>query len=153
MTWACDWEGDADRLVLAVLVDLIVHSKFVVGKWSFTSPAVSQNLEALVNKALLVKLFECPKHTLGVVGVQSLVVVIKVNPARLAGDIGAPVFGVLQNRGLAELVELGNAKLLNLRPTRNAQQALSLNLGRKSVSVPTKATLNAITAHGLVARD
>ena len=125
----------------------------MVGKWSFTSPAISQNLKALVNQTLFVELLECPKHALGVVGVQSLVVIIKINPARLAGDIGSPVLGVLQDRGPAELVELGNTKILNLRSTRDAKQAFRLNLGRKTVSVPTKAALNAVAAHGLVSRD
>ena len=153
VTWAGNREGDADRLVLAVFVNLVVHTQFVVGKWSFTSPAISQNLEALVYQAFFVELLECPKHALGVVGVQSLVVIIKINPARLAGDIGSPVLGVLQDRGLAELVELGNTKLLNLRSTRDSKQAFCLNFGRKTVSVPTKAALDAITAHGLVSRD
>ncbi len=114
MPWVSNRESYADRLVLSILVDLIVHAKFVVRKRSFTSPAVRQNLETFVNQAFFVELLECPKHALGVIGVQSLVVVIEVNPASLASDVGAPVLGVLQNRGLAELVELGNAKLLDL---------------------------------------
>ena len=153
MTRLGDWEGDANGLVLAVFVNLIVHAKFVVGKWGFTSPAVGQHLEAFVDQALFVELFESPEHALGVVGVQSLVVVIKINPTCLTGYVGAPVFGVLQNRGLAKLVELCNAELFDLRSTGDAKQSLSLNLCGKTVSVPTKATLNAIAAHGLVPGD
>ena len=129
-------------------VYLVVHSKLVVRKWSFTSPAVSQNFEALVDQTFFVKLLESPNNTLGVVGVQSLIVVIKINPASLPCDVGPPVLGVFQNRGLAVGVELIYPVLLNLRSAGNAQLTLGLNLGRKSMGVPAKAALNAIALHG-----
>ena len=153
MTWAGDWEGDADGLILAVLVDLIVHAQFVVRKRRFTSPAVGKNLEAFVDQSFFIKLLERPEHALGVVGVQSLVVVVEIDPPGLASYIGAPVFGVLKNRGLAKLIELSNAKLFNFRSARDPQEALGLNLSGKSVGVPTKATLYTVATHGLVSRD
>ena len=120
----------------------------MVRKRSFTSPAVRQNFEAFVNQALFVKLLECPDNTLGVIGIKGLVVVFKINPASLPCDIGSPVLGVFQNRGLAVSVELINPVLFNLWSARNTQLPLCLNLGRKTMGVPAKAALNAIALHG-----
>ena len=99
------------------------------------------------------KLFESPDHALGVVQIQGLVVVVKVHPASLAGYIGAPVLGVLQNTGLAKLIELCDTKLLNFWAARDSKQALCLNFSRQSMGVPTKSALNSLTAHGLVSRN
>ena len=46
-----DWEGDGDRLVLTVFVDLVVHSEFVIRKWSLTAPAVGKDFKTLINQA------------------------------------------------------------------------------------------------------
>ena len=138
---------------MAVSVNLVVHAKLVVRKRSLATPAVSQNLEALVDQPLVVKLLECPEHTLGVILVQSFVVVIEVNPASLAGDVGAPIFGVLKYRRLAGVVELLNAKLFDFQTARNTKLTLGLYFGRKTVSIPTETALDAVTLHGLVARN
>ena len=138
---------------MTVFVDLIIHAQLVIGKRCLTPPAISQNLEALINQALVVELLEGPEHALGVVLVESLVVVIEIHPARLTGDIAAPVFGVFQYRCFAKLVELGNSEVLDLGAARDAQETLCLNLGRKTMRVPTKSALNSVTAHRLITRD
>ena len=60
---------DRYGLVLAIAVDLVIHAKFMVRQRGLTTPAVSQNLEAFVDQAFIVKFFEGPEHTLGVVGI------------------------------------------------------------------------------------
>ena len=66
------------------------------------------------------KLREGPEHALGVILIQRLIVVVKIHPASLAGDVAPPVFGVFQNRGPAEVVELTHAKLFDLRAPRDS---------------------------------
>ena len=104
---------------MASLVDLVVHAQFVVRQRGLAAPAVCEHLEAFVDQAFVVQLLERPEHALGIGLVESLVVIVEVNPARLAGYIGAPVFGVLQHGCAAVLVELVNAELLDFGATRD----------------------------------
>ena len=134
---------------MTVLVDLVIHAEFVVRKRGLTAPAISQNLEALVNQTLVVKLTESPDDTLGVVGVEGLVVVFEVDPARLAGNVCFPIFGVFQNRSAAVLIKFVDAEFFDFRATRNAQLTLCFNFRRQTVGVPAKAALYAITLHRL----
>ena len=99
------------------------------------------------------KLFEGPEDALGVGCVESLVVVVEVNPASLAGHVGAPLIGELQNRGLAGVVELADAVLLDLETTRDAKLTLGFDLGWKAVSIPTETALHAVALHGLETRN
>ena len=65
------------------------------------------------------QLLESPEHTLCVGLIESLVVVVKVDPASLAGHIGAPIFCVLQDRRAAVVVELVDAELLDFGASRD----------------------------------
>ena len=104
---------------MASLVDLVVHAQFVVRQRGLAAPAVCEHLEAFVDQAFVVQLLEGPEHALGIGLVESLVVVVEVDPARLAGYIGAPVFCVLQHGCAAVLVELVDAELLDFGATRD----------------------------------
>src|SRR5690606_40271329 len=48
-------EGDGDGLVLAILVDVIVHAQLVRGQRRLVLPAVGQDVVALVGAALVVQ--------------------------------------------------------------------------------------------------
>ena len=99
------------------------------------------------------KLFERPDHAFGVVLVKRFVVVVKVHPAGLPGDVATPVLGVFQDRCFAELIEFGDAILLDLWAARDSKKAFGLHLRGKSVSVPAKPALHPVAAHRLVARN
>ncbi|MCY1230090.1 hypothetical protein D9M72_424870 [compost metagenome] len=57
-----DGEGDRDGLVLAVLVDVVIHAQFMVGQRGLVLPAVRQDAVAVVGQALFVQLLEGPEH-------------------------------------------------------------------------------------------
>ena len=114
---------------MARLVHLVIHAQFVVRQRGLAAPAVCEHLEAFVDQAFVVQLLEGPEHALGIGLIESLVVVVEVDPASLAGYVGAPVFGVLQHGCAAVLVELVDAELLDFGAARDLQLALSLYLG------------------------
>ena len=91
-------EGDGDRRVLAHLVDVVVHAQLVVRQRRLVAPAVRQHAVALVGETLVVQGLERPEHALHVVGVERLVVVLEVDPARLAGDVVLPLARVARAR-------------------------------------------------------
>ena len=101
------------------LVDVVIHAKFVVRKRCLAAPAIGKHLETFVDQSLVVQLLEGPEHALGKRLVESLVVVVKVDPASLAGHVGAPVFGVFEHGCAAVIVELVDAESLDLRATRD----------------------------------
>ncbi len=148
-----DREPDGDGRVLHHLVDLVVHPQLVVGQRRLVVPAVGQDAEALVDQALVVELLEGPDDRLHVVGVHGPVVVVEVDPARLAGDVLAPLAGVLHHRRPAGVVELLDAHLDDLVGRLDPQLAHGLELGGQAVGVPPEPALDATPTHGLVARD
>ena len=148
-----DVVADGDGRVLAHLVDVVVHPQLVVGQRRLVLPAVGQHAEALVDQALLVQLLEGPDDRLHELGVHGAVVVVEVDPARLAGDVVAPLAGVLQHRLAAGLVELLDAQLDDLVGGLDAVEAHRLELGGQAVGVPAEAALDPLAAHRLVARD
>ena len=89
--------ADGDRLILAVLVNLVVHLQLVVGQRGSIVPAVWKDPVALVDEALVVERLERPHDGLHVGGVEGLVVVVEVDPSRLAGDVLLPFVGVAEH--------------------------------------------------------
>ena len=146
-------QADGDGRVLALLVDVVVHAQLVVGQRRLVLPAVRQHAEALVDQPLVVHGLEGPHDRLHEAGVERLVVVVEVDPARLSGHVVAPLAGVLQHRLAAGLVELLDAQLADL--VRGLQPELThrLELGGQTVGVPAEAPLDPLAAHRLVARD
>ena len=70
-------EGDGDGLVLAHLVDVVVHAQLVVRQRRLVAPAVRQHAVALVGEALVVQGLERPDHRLHEGDVERLVVVLR----------------------------------------------------------------------------
>ena len=99
------------------------------------------------------ELLEGPHDRLHELGVHGAVVVVEVDPARLAGDVVAPLAGVLQDRLAAGLVELLDAELDDLVGGLDAVEPHRLELGGQAVGVPAEAALDLVAAHRLVARD
>ena len=99
------------------------------------------------------QLLEGPDDRLHELRVHGAVVVVEVDPARLAGDVVAPLAGVLQDRLAAGLVELLDAQLDDLVGGLDAVEAHRLELGGQAVGVPAEAALDLVAAHRLVARD
>ncbi len=133
------------------LVDVVVHPQLVVGQRRLVVPAVGQHPEALVGQALLVQLLEGPHDAFHVGRVEGLVVVVEVDPAGLAGDVVAPLLGVLEDRLAAFDVELLDAEVEDLLGRLHAELAHRLELGGQAVGVPAEAALHAAAAHRLVA--
>ena len=146
-------QADGDGRVLDLLVDVVVHPQLVVGQRRLVVPAVGQDAEALVDQALVPQRLERPDDRLHVVGVHRLVVVVEVDPAGLAGDVVAPLAGVLHDRLAAGVVELLDAELDDLVGGLDAVQTHRLELGGQAVGVPAEAALDTLAAHRLVARD
>ncbi len=146
-------EGDRDGLVLAHLVDVVVHAQLVVRQRRLVVPAVRQDPEALVRQALVPELLPRPEHALHERGVERLVVVLEVDPARLAGDVLLPLVGVLQDGLLGGGVEHVDAHGVDLVLLGDAELAHRLELGGQAVGVPAEAAVHLLAAHGLVARE
>ena len=85
--------------------------------------------------------------------VERLVVVLEVDPARLAGDVLLPLLRVAQHRLARGLVEGRDAHLLDLALVGDAELALGLELGGQAVRVPAEAAVHLLAAHGLEARE
>ena len=145
--------ADGDRRVLADLVNLVIHPQLVVGQRRLVVPAVGQDAEAFVDQALVIERLEGPEDRLHEGRVQRLVVIVEVDPARLAGDIVAPLGGVFHDRLAALGVEGLDADLEDLVLGLDPELAHRLELGGQAVGVPAEAALDALAAHGLVARD
>ncbi|MDI2021007.1 hypothetical protein PJL18_01523 [Paenarthrobacter nicotinovorans] len=148
-----DGEGDCDGLVLAVLVDVVVHAEFVVGQRRLVLPAVREHAVAVVGQAFFMQLLEGPEDRLHVLDVERLVIVLEVHPAGLAGDVGLPLVGVLHDGGTAGVVELVDAHGFDLGFVGHAQLLHGFEFSRQAVRVPTEAALHALAALGLVAAD
>ena len=148
-----EWERDRDRLVLTHLVDVVVHAKFVVRKRSFVVPAVRKHAEPLVGEAFVVKLLERPNHALHERDVERLIVILEVNPARLARDVLFPLFRVRQHRLASCRVERLDAHGLDFVLLGDAQLAHCLQLCGQTVGVPPESAINQLAAHGLVSRE
>ena len=129
---ALEAQAHRHRVIGAVLVDLVVHLEFVVAQGCAVVPAVGQDTVALVGQALVIELLECPDHGLRVGLVQCLVVVLKVHPASLAGDVLFPFLRVAQDGGTAgrvERLDTDAALAGDFGDVFDAELALRLELG------------------------
>ena len=146
-----EFEADRERRVLAIAVG-VVQSCLGVAQRCLATPAVREHPEPLVDEALVPEGLERPHDALHVGQVERLVVVVEVDPASLAGDVLAPVVGVLEHARPAGLVELVDAERGDLRMAGDAELLFGLDLGRQTVAVPAEPALDAPAAHRLVAR-
>ena len=145
-------EPNRDGGVLATLVDVVVHARLVIRQRRLLVPAVRQHPIALVDQPLVAQLLECPHDRLHEVEIEGLVVVVEVDPARLAGDVVTPLVRVAQHRRVAGVVELRETHLFDLRLVGDAELPLRLELGGQPVGVPAEAAVDLLAAHGLVPR-
>ena len=145
-------QPDGDGRVLPVGVD-VVHLGLGGRQRRLAAPAVPEHPEPRVHEPLVPEGLEGPHDAFHVVQVERLVVVVEVDPAGLAGDVGAPLVGVAQHGGPAGVVELGDAHLLDLGLVLDPELVLGLDLRRQPVGVPAEAALDPAPAHGAVARD
>ncbi len=137
--------------ILPVLVD-VVHLGLGGRQRGAVVPAVPEHPESGVDQALVPQGLERPDDALHVVQVERLVVVLEVDPAGLAGDVGLPLVGVAQHGAAAGVVERRDAHLLDLGLVLDAELVLGLDLGGQPVGVPAEAALDVPPAHGPVAR-
>ena len=146
-------QAHRDSRVLAHLVDLVVHAQLVVGQRRLVRPAVGQDAEALVDEALVEEALEDPEDGLHELRVERLVVVLEVDPAAHAVDVGLPLVGVAQDGFACGLVERLDAHLEDLVLRGESQLAHRLELCGQAVGVPAEAALDLLAPHRLVARD
>ena len=92
-----DAKPDGHRRILPALIDVIVHPKFMAGQRCLVIPAIRQHTHAFIGEALVPQLFERPDHRLHERQVESLVVIVEIHPAGLAGHIRPPLSRVFQN--------------------------------------------------------
>ncbi len=145
--------ADGDRRVLADPVGLLVHPQLVRGQRGLVVPAVGQHPEALIDQPLVVELLEGPQDALHEARVERLVVVVEVDPPRLAGDVGPPLVGVRHDRLAALGVEGLDPQLEDLLLGLDPELAHRLELGRQAVGVPPETPVDPVPAHRLVAGD
>ena len=146
-----EFEADRDGRVLAVEVD-VVHPCLGVAERRLTAPAVGENLEPLVDQALVPQRPKRPHDTLHVVEVERLVVVLEVDPAGLTGDVALPLGRVAQHARAAGVVEVGDPERRDLRMSGDAELALRLDLGGQPVTVPSESSVDDLAAHRLIPR-
>ena len=124
----------------------------MIAQWCLVAPTVGQDPISLVGESLVVQLLERPDGALHEGDVEGLVVIVKINPARLARDIFLPLVRVLENGLARHLVEGRDAHLFDLALVGDAQLTLGFEFGGQAVCVPPESALNALATHGLVAR-
>ena len=140
------------RRIDSDLVHVLVHPQLMAGKWSLVIPAVRQHSKALIHQTLVVQRLERPEHRLHVVRFESLVVMIKIHPPRLPRDVLLPLGRVAQHRLATCLIECRDPQILDIGLGLQAQLCHRLQLRGQPVAVPAEPTLDATTAHRLVAR-
>ena len=146
-------QQDVGRLVLLVGVDAGL-AELVAGQRGAAPRAVGDDLQVLVEQALVEEVLEVPPDGLDVVGVEGPVGGGEVHP--VADPLGEllPVLHVVEDRGPAEPGELGDAHLvLDLALAGDAQPALDLHLHREAVGVPAGPAGDQEAAHGAVAAE
>jgi len=143
-------EAHVDRVfrdVLVALRDLVAADRRAAAR------AVRHDLVALIEQALVPDLPQQPPDGLDVLVVERVVGVAEVDPETDALGEAVPLLQVRGDALAAELVELGDAVVLDLLLAVDTEAALDLELDGKAVGVPARLARHAIAAHRLVARE
>jgi hypothetical protein len=143
-------EAHEDRVFRDVLVAL---GHFMAADRGAAARAVRHDLVALVQEALVPDLAQQPPHRLDVLVGEGVVGVAEVDPEADAFGEPLPILEIGSDALATELVELGDAVLLDLPFAVDAQAALDLELHRQAVRVPAGLARHAVAAHRLVARE
>ena len=136
-----------------ILDVLVVRAGLEVGERRRKLPGIRHDAVRLVDAALVPELLEDPPDGLHEAEVHRLVVVVEVDPAAHARDGLAPFTDVLEHHRAALLVELVDAKLLDLGSPRDAKRFLGERLDREAVGIPAETALDVLAAHRLVTRN
>ena len=144
-------ERDRQCRVLHLLVG-VVHPRFRVGKRRLKCPRKWQNAKALIHESLVPQRLECPHDAFHIRQIKRLVIVREVHPPCLSIDVALPIGGVLQYRGAAVIVELGDPKVGDGLTSRDAELSLGFCLGGQTMAVPAESALDVLAAHRLIAR-
>ena len=123
------------------------------GEGGAASRTVRNDLEALVEKALLPDLLKRPPLGLDEIIVVGDIRIIHIRPETDGGGEILPHALVFPDALLAVLDERLQAVLLDLLLAVQAQHLLHFQLHRKSVGVPAGFSRNHIALHGAVARN
>ena len=143
-------EAHVDRVFRDVLVAL---RHLVAADRRAAARAVRHDLVALVEQALVPDLPQQPPDRLDVLVGERVVGVAEVDPEADALGEALPLLQVRGDALAAELVELGDAVVLDLLLAVDAEAALDLELDRQAVRVPAGLARHAVAAHRLVARE
>ena len=143
-------EGNSQRRVLA-RPGCVVKTNLEVRERCFCAPRVWHDPIGAVDQTLVIELLEGPDDALHIGDVHRLVVVLKVDPAGLTGDVELPLSGIPLHRGTAVLVELVDAVFGDGSSARHPEFLFGPHLGGQTMAVPAKTTFDSVAAHGLVA--
>ena len=149
-------QADGNGVISTILIHIVVHLELVVAQRSAVMPAVRQNAVALVGKALVVELLECPQDRFRVGHIQGLVVVIEVHPTGLTSNVLFPFLGVAKHGGAAGRVEgldTDSAGTRNLGDVFDSQLTLCFKFCGKTMGIPAETALNVVSEHRLVTTD
>ena len=96
------------------------------------------------------QILERPDHRLHERDVEGLVVILEVDPARLAGNVFLPIVGVPQHGIASSFVEGRDTHLLDFTLLRDAELAHRFEFCGQAVGIPTKSAVHLLAAHGLI---
>ena len=149
-------QTDGNGVISTILIHIVVHLELMVAQRSAVMPAVRKNAVALIGKALVVELLECPQDRFRVGHIQGLVVVIEVHPTGLTSNVLFPFLGVAKHGGAAGRVEgldTDSAGTRNLGDVFDSQLTLCFKFCGKTMGIPAETALNVVSEHRLVTTD
>ncbi len=134
-------------LIDARLPELVARQRHLV------AGAVGDDLELLVQQALVVDRLERPPDRLDVLGVERAVGVVEVDPESDPLGHRVPVLDVAEDLLAAAGVELRDPEPLDVVLGGEAELGLERELDRQPVAVPAALALDEVPAHRAVARE
>ena len=147
-----DRQAHVHRRIDHVAVDVGL-AELVAGQRGLVAGAVGDDLEALVEQALLVDGLQRPPHRLDVRGIERAIGVVEIDPE--ADPLGQPVplLDVAEDLLPAAGVELGDPVALDVVLAGEAELGLHGQLNRETVAVPAALALDVMTLHRLEAGE
>lgn len=143
-------ESDVDGGVEDILE---VETSLEVRKTGIAAIGVGHNFAASIDMTLIVDLLEDPPDRLHEGRVQSLVVILEINPTTSPGHNLLPGGGVPHNNLPALRVVVSKPKLLALGLGIDFELLVDLKLDRESVAVPPELTGHVVPGHGGISGD
>ena len=132
---------------------LVALRQLVAAQRRAAARAVGDDLVPLEEQILVPKLLHDPPERFDILIVEGHIGRLEIDPEGHAFGQRFPLADVLHGRLAAELVELGDAELLDLLLAAEAQSFLDLDLDGQAMGIPAAATLHIVALHGVVARE